>query len=236
MQRDSKPTSSVNFVSHTSMSLTGGQAFISSAPTRRQHARESAVATVEQAPYTNDVAGLCSLPHQRKHSSRPQTTTRKEDRAIEVAASALVCTGWGPSRTQRPPPRLPTTELWTLRTSLTPGVCTQDCEIRTETPAGRRRSRGEMTQPKLATLTPASPYSSCASSHRHPPAARSRRVCSRSVLSHRAKSRKACSVLTPAFAEHTGIHDGDSLEATTQQVSTSNSTKVPKSSNTVTRS
>ena len=40
----------------------------------------------------------------------------------------------------------------TLRTSHTPEVCTQDREIRTETPAGRRRSRGEMAQPKLATF------------------------------------------------------------------------------------
>ena len=37
--------------------------------------------------------------------------------------------------------------LGTLRTSLTPGVL-----IRTETQASRRRNRGEMTQPKLATL------------------------------------------------------------------------------------
>ena len=43
--------------------------------------------------------------------------------------------------------------LWTLRTSLTPGVCTHDREIRTETPAGQGRSKGEMTQPKLATLS-----------------------------------------------------------------------------------
>ena len=33
------------------------------------------------------------------------------------------------------------------------GVCAQDREIRTETPAGRRRCRSEMTQPKLATLS-----------------------------------------------------------------------------------
>ena len=43
--------------------------------------------------------------------------------------------------------------LWTLPTSLARGVCTEDREIQTETPASRRRSSGEITQPKLVTLS-----------------------------------------------------------------------------------
>ena len=64
-----------------------------------------------------------------------------------------MCTGRGaPPISNRPPSAAHYGALWTLLTLLTPGVCTQDREIRTETSAGRRRSRGEMTQPKLATL------------------------------------------------------------------------------------
>ena len=102
---------------------------------------------------------LCSLP--KSHSSRPRTVVvadgnservllLSEDLAIERCDTALECTVRGPFPK---PSAAHFGVLWTLRTSLTPGVCTQDREIRTETTAGRRRSRCEMSQRKLATLS-----------------------------------------------------------------------------------
>ena len=61
---------------------------------------------------------------------------------IMIRRSSARC--WKPTQTQCPSVAH-YGSLRTLRTSLTPGVCTQDCEIRTETPAGRRRSMGKMT-------------------------------------------------------------------------------------------
>ena len=84
------------------------------------------------------------------HSSRPRTVVvvdggservllLSEDLAIERRDTALECTvrESPPSQTQWAPSAAHYGALWTLRTSLTPGVCTQDREIRTETRAGR---------------------------------------------------------------------------------------------------
>ena len=77
-----------------------------------------------------------------------------EDLAIEHHDTALVKTvRRSPPVRMDPPSVAHHGALWTLRTSLTPGVCNQDREIRTETPAGRRRRTSEMTHPKLATVS-----------------------------------------------------------------------------------